>query len=453
MITRRSDWLLAIVLAMSAACATAQSEKPLGYTRFMQGPMVGNVTGDQITIWGRLNGPYTAEIEYATSADFENSRRVSLDAQKEDDYALRWTLRNLEPDTRYYYRFKVAGGAPRYQRDLSPFHTRTGPAPGKKGVFHIAFGSCPRFQLDREQHIWTTIEQHRPDLFFWVGDNIYGDSTDPAILAEEYRRQRDVPALQPLQRTVPQLATWDDHDFGINDYDRRHPRKQGALEVFKRYWANPAYGLPQAPGVFFRYHYGGVDFFFLDVRYYRDPNAEPDLPGKTLLGEAQLQWLRQGLKNSEAPFKVLISGSGWTKAKGPGGDSWSSFLHERYTLFEFIRQQDISGVVFVSGDVHKGELNAIPWSEKGGYDFFELVSSPLGQTPVEINPQMQPEVRLRPVFSRENNFGFIEFDLREEPTLRFSLIGSSGRLAWEPLEIQAKELVNGVASWRSKVLD
>ncbi len=52
-------------------------------------------------------------------------------------------------------------------------------------------------------------------------------------------------------------------------------------------------------------------FFFLDCRYYRDPDVDPDGPGKTMLGKKQLAWLKWELKTSRAPFEVLISGSGW----------------------------------------------------------------------------------------------------------------------------------------------
>jgi alkaline phosphatase D len=444
-------YLSGMVLALTACGLLA--EDPVGYPRFMQGPMVGTVTPDSITIWGRLSGAYRGEIELDTSLDFSDPIFLALSAERERDYVLKWKIEGLEPDTRYYYRFKVEGKVPRYQRGLPAFHTKTAPAEGKKGRFTVAYGSCPRYQLDREQEIWSTIYRFHPDLFFWVGDNIYGDTLDPEILAEEWRRQRDVATLQPVIHSIPQLALWDDHDFGLNDYDRRHPGKAQALEVFERYWANPAYGLPQTPGVFFEYRYGGVDFFFIDCRYYRDPNKEPDHPGKTLLGKGQREWLQGALKRSDAPFKVIISGSGWSKGKGPGGDSWASYLNERDALFDFIRDKEIKGVILLSGDTHRGELNAIPRSEKGGYDFYDLVSSPLGQITNPWDPSRKPEVRIRKVFSREENFGFLEFDLTEDPTMRFTLIGKSGREAWEPLVIRADELVNGVASWQDKIVE
>ncbi len=442
--------IFVLIMLISIRVDDLYSDGPIGYPRFMQGPMVGVVTPDEIIIWGRLNGAFSGQIEYDASKNFIHSSTLALSATKEEDYVLKWKLKGLQPDTRYYYRFKVEGKTPRYQRDLPPFYTKTAPPAGKKGRFSIAFGSGIRYQLDRKQEIWSTVLRFQPDLFFWLGDNIYGDTQDPEMLAEEWRRQRDVATLQPVLHSIPQLALWDDHDFGLNDYDRRHPRKADALKVFKHYWANPAYGLPGTPGVFFKYTYGGVDFFFIDCRYYRDPNIEPDHSRKTLLGEGQREWLQNALVHSKAPFKVILSGTGWSKVKGPGGDSWASYLYERDALFDFIRDNEITGVILLSGDTHVGELNAIPWSEKGGYDFYDLVSSPMAQTPDQTRPDRKPEIRIRRVFTREDNFGLVEFDLTDEPVLRFNLIGTSGREAWKPFVIRADELVNGVTSWKNK---
>ena len=250
-----------------------------------------------------------------------------------------------------------------------------------------------------------------------------------------------------------QLAFWDDHDFGLNDHDRTNPIKKDALQVFKEYWANPAYGLPDAPGVFFKYTYSSVDFFVLDVRYYRDPNLQPDSPAKTMLGKKQLEWLKNGLRGSQAPFKILLSGSGWSKAKGFGGDSWASYLHERNRIFNFIRDNEISGVVLLSGDTHVGELNVIPWSDAGGYDFYDLASSPLGQLSASSWMTRKPEKRVRPVFYKDANFGFIEFNFDDTPTLTFLLIDSSGRNAWTPFILRAGELRDGIKSWPDKIKD
>jgi alkaline phosphatase D len=443
--------LMCVSLASGAAAADRDDD---GYPRLMQGPMVGAVSPNEVMIWLRTSGEYEIAIEYAT--DFEMASVAvseSIVARKANDYTLVITIEGLEPATDYFYRVLVNGEGDKYLKEFPASRFSTAPAIGTAATFRVAFGSCPKFQDDRVQPIWPVISGFDPDLFFWIGDNIYGDTLDPDILREEYRRQRDVNGLQPLLHNVSHLAIWDDHDFALNNHDRTNPIKHQALEVFKQYWANPAYGLPDTPGVFFTYSYGGVDFFFLDDRFYRDPDKAEDTPEKTMLGTAQFTWLQKELAASKAIFKVIISGGGFSKMRGAGGDSWAAFLNERNSLFDFIRDREITGVVLASGDSHIGEINAIPWSDRGGYDFYDLVSSPLAQRNPDAWLHQRPERRIRPVYFRGSNVGVIDFIFDDTPRLMYRLIDIHGRNVWEPFVIRADELVNGVISWPDKVHD
>lgn len=419
-----------------------------GYPRLMEGPMVGGVTPESITLWGRASGELDLEVEYGTDPGLAGSARsVPARATAATDYTARITLSGLAPATRYYYRFRVDGIPDRYR--LMPAWTRTapiGPAP-----FRVAFGSCARHQLDAEQSIFHSIAAAEPDLFFWLGDNVYADTASAWVFAEDYRRQRAIASSQPLLRSVPQLAIWDDHDFGLNNSDRTNPVREAALTAFMNYWANPGFGLPDCPGVFFQYAYGGVDFFFLDGRYYRSPNAEPDGPQKTMLGERQREWLRQALEASRAPFKVLVSGSGWSSQDGPTGDTWAAFMTERDGLFNYIRDRGIEGVFCLSGDTHFGEVTCIPWSQRGGYDFYDLVSSPLAQATGTSFLYSEPELRIRAPYFRDVNFGLLDFRWEPEPGMQFTLHDARGDRAFEPLTLTPAELRNGVVSWRTKI--
>jgi alkaline phosphatase D len=316
----------------------------------------------------------------------------------------------------------------------------------------VALGSCARLDDDPVQPIWSVVERLEPDLFFWLGDNVYADTLDPDIIAEEYRQQRDVPNYQRTLQETPHLGIWDDHDFGLNDHDRTNPIRQQSLDVFRRYWPNPAYGTDAAPGVYFKYAYGGVDFFFIDCRYYRDPDAAPDGPDKTMLGEGQRAWLAKELRASEAPFKVLICGSPWNIGYGPGGDSWVSFLNERDALFDFIRDEKIGGVFLVAGDTHWAELNCIPRAEQGGYDLYEIISSPLAQATWDTAYQTVPEKRIRPLITQASNAGFLDFDLTASPPkVTMSLITQYGRQPWEPVTLTADELHGTQSTWEKKI--
>src|SRR5262245_10992979 len=88
----------------------------------------------------------------------------------------------------------------------SPQHPRDEP------LSRIAFGSCAR-QSD-PQPIWDAVLAAKPQLFILLGDNIYGDSQDMAVLRAKYEQFNEVPSFKKLRQTTPLVATWDDHDYG-----------------------------------------------------------------------------------------------------------------------------------------------------------------------------------------------------------------------------------------------
>lgn len=452
MITRRLVQGGMAALVLMPWRVFGQSAK--GNFRLIQGPLIGAIGPDHVSIRVRSSARTDASVVYGTRADLVGAKQSAAIAVGPDNhYFAQFDIKGLSPATRYYYRIVLDGKLGRLLRDAPADSFVTAPLAGSRTAFSVGFGSCASVEYFPEQPIWNAIERAAPDLFLWLGDNVYHDTLEPEIMDAMWAKQLSLPNLQPLLRTVPQLSIWDDHDFGLDNHDRTNPAKEFALESFKRNWANPAYGLPDTPGVFYKFTYANVDFFMLDGRYYRDPNALPDGPTKTFLGARQLQWLKDGLKASRADFKILACGSGWSNAKGPGGDTWSSALTERNALFDFIRDEKIAGVVLLSGDTHIGELNAIPWSEKGGYDLYDLVSSPLANGHSASFLDRRPERRIRQVFFAGMNFGMLNFDSSAEPTLTFSLHGESGRYAqgFSPMTLKASELRNGVSTWLEKM--
>lgn len=424
-----------------------------GYPRLLHGPMPGAVGQRDIQLWMRASGRYAVQVQYGRRPDLDGAQlSAPVNAGPEDDFVARVRLEGLEPGSTYYYRPWVDGGPAKYMDNIPPFRFATAPAGAAR--FRLGFGSCARWQEYPQQPIWNALDRWEPDLFFWLGDNIYADTVEPGIMSDLYKLQRAVPEYQDFGSRVPQLAIWDDHDYGLNNSDLDNPMREQSLALFQRYWANPAYGTAQTPGVFFRYEYGGVDFFFLDNRYYRDPNEQPDGPGKSHLGQAQLAWLKAGLKASTSPFKLLVIGGGWSHNPAAfGEDNWTSYRNERDSLFNFIRDEDIGGVMLMSGDIHRAEANCIPWSAEGGYDLYEFASSGLAQNTPMPEAIETPEIRLREPFTGGHNAGLVEFDMtRDDPVARFNVVNSAAQTTWdEPITVRASELRNGVASWRGKV--
>ena len=50
----------------------------------------------------------------------------------------------------------------------------------------IAFGSCG--SQNNELPIFNTVATHQPDLFIFLGDNIYGDTEDMQVLRNKYNQ-------------------------------------------------------------------------------------------------------------------------------------------------------------------------------------------------------------------------------------------------------------------------
>lgn len=424
------------LLGAAAGAGWLEQLRAQTYPRILQGPMVGDTSADSTVLWMRASDAHRIEVEYSTDPALKSAvRSVAVEASTADDYIVRVPLQGLSPATSYSYRVLLDGKPDRYARTARVFRTLpSGPAP-----LRLAFGSCARRILDGRQPIFEAIAAAQPDGFFWVGDHVYIDSYAPMAFEHEYQLQRSMPSAQAMLSAVPQWAIWDDHDYGLNNGDRTSPVRELALNTFKKYWANPAYGLPEAPGVFFRKRIAHVECFFLDGRSHRDPSDQADGANKTQLGVVQKAWLKQSLRESDAVFKLLIAGGGWaTNGGGKFEESWGAYRAERDELFDFIRDERVGGVVLLSGDVHRGELNRVPRQAQGGYDLTELVSSPLAQPTRSASDNLQAEARVRSPYDGGSNFGLLQFD--GESSLTLNLHDVQGRPVWEPLRLDAREL-------------
>jgi len=144
------------------------------------------------------------------------------------------------------------------------------------------------------------------------------------------------------------------------------------------FWPNPAYGEADNPGVYFRFSSGDVDFFMTDDRYHRDPNNAPEDGKKSYLGAKQFEWLKRELLASKAKIKVIGSG-GEFETQGVAA-SWASFRRERDELFKFIEENQITGVLLLSGDRHFTAAYQVIGK------FIEVTSGPLGSRNSTFRP-------------------------------------------------------------------
>lgn len=266
-----------------------------------------------------------------------------------------------------------------------------------KPLSRIAFGSCAR--QDRPQPIWDAVVETRPELFIFLGDNIYADTEDMDVMRAKYRQLGEQPGYVKLKKACPIIATWDDHDYGANDAGAEYPRKRESQQIFLDFFGvgkdDPR---RKQEGVYSAQVYGPpgkrVQVVLLDGRYFRSPlktgfkAGEPGegyrgkyFPstedGATMLGETQWRWLEQQLK---VPAEVRLIGSGiQVVADEHGSETWGNFPNERRRLFKLIRDTKAEGVILLSGDRHLAEISrlSVKRSEGVGYPLFDITSSSL----------------------------------------------------------------------------
>jgi alkaline phosphatase D len=115
---------------------------------------------------------------------------------------------------------------------------------------------------------------------------------------------------------------------------------------------------------------GDEDFFY---RLQYAPYTSSD---STLLGEEQWKWLEQELRK---PADVRIIGSGSQFGITYNGyESWANFPHEQQRLLNLVKSTRANGVLFISGDVHYGEISRL--TTAGQYPIYDVTSSGLSSS-------------------------------------------------------------------------
>jgi len=105
-------------------------------------------------------------------------------------------------------------------------------------VSRIALGSCAK--QDRPMPIWSAVSGFKPDVLLMLGDTIYGDTEDMAVLRGKYDLLAADRGFGAIRNTVPLVAIWDDHDYGVNDGGREYPMRKESQQLFLDFFGIPA---------------------------------------------------------------------------------------------------------------------------------------------------------------------------------------------------------------------
>jgi alkaline phosphatase D len=303
-------------------------------------------------------------------------------------------------------------------------------------ISRIAFGSCQT--QDEPLPILRTVLEWEPELFIYLGDNIYGDTNDMAVLEAKYAKLGAKKDFAALRANVPAIATWDDHDYGANDAGKDYPFRKESKDIFLKFWNEPNPSpRRERDGIYASYRFEDksvgktLQIILLDTRSFRDPplvspltswknDYLPDTdPTKTILGDVQWKWLEERLKEP-ADLRVIGSSIQFSHEYN-GWESWTNFPRELLKMVDLIKSTKANGVVFISGDVHWGELSVL--RPKDCYPIYDLTASGLNRDWDIVEPNRN---RVGEACS-DFHFGMLDIDWSGSPSVTFRIHDMTGR--------------------------
>ncbi|MCF8225781.1 MAG: alkaline phosphatase D family protein [Bacteroidales bacterium] len=314
-----------------------------------------------------------------------------------NDFIIRKRVLGLDPDRRYFYRAKavIPDGTIEYSR-TGLFRTlplfdaekeiRFAIATGFNYEHYYGLDTSRNRQFRHEPRMlgavgedsifgfeaFETVMKISPDFFIANGDVVYYDkpSSDPEMWARsmeemqaKWHRYFSMPRNREMCLEVPVYFLKDDHDHRYNDCDTTdergsEPSSKLGIEVFKQQVpvTDP---LDENAKTYRTIRMGKhLQVWFMEGRDYRSPNSIKDTIGKTIWGEEQKNWLMQGLLESDATYKIMISP---TPMVGPD-DAYKKDNHtnpggfrtERDEFFCFLKENGLigNGFYIICGDRH-----------------------------------------------------------------------------------------------------
>jgi alkaline phosphatase D len=416
-----------------------------GQPQITHGIQIGDVSNDRAIVWSRTDRPARMVVEYSFTPDFKQSKVIpGLSAIQNTDYTARIELTGLPSGQDVF--IKVLFQDLDNYRSLSEAsfgYFRTAPTGAKNIRFLWSGDTCGQgWGINPDiggMKIYETMRLTDPDFFIHCGDSIYADCPIPEtqlipstgeiwrnIVTPEVSKVAETLAefrgrykynlldhnLRRFNAEVPTIRLWDDHEITNNwspskdllDDDRYTEKNIGTL-VSRGTVAALEYSAIRYPSnisqrIYRKLPYGSLlDVFVLDMRSYRGANNHnrQKKPGvdTAYLGREQLDWLKAGLKNSKAVWKVIAADmpiglqleDGLDYHHRPQFDNFANgdgpVLGREFEIAEllaFTRQENITNMVWFTADVHYCAAHIYDPAKavfKNFEPFWEFVSGPL----------------------------------------------------------------------------
>lgn len=441
----------------------------LGNLRSLQNVAAGDTTQTSSVLWTRSSAPGTVTFEYSDNPDFSNAHQIAVTVSN-PTLPVKVEISDLNPGTEYFYRATDSLGASAAGtfRTAAAIGTRNGLSFGVAGDWRGELSPYPAISNADQSNLQFFLEFG--DTIYADFPSPAVPLTQATTLEEFRAKHNEVYSARfglntfgDLRSATSILAVIDDHEV-TNDFaggapainDPRFQTTTGlindtalfedGLQAFQEY--NPIRdefygntGNPRTDGErrLYRYNTYGSDAasFVLDLRSFRD-EALPDVTDpsnpaqvgaflarsfdldpatgqptarRTLLGQPQLQDLKQDLLNAQSngiTWKfIMVPEPIQNLGIAAASDRFEGYAAERNEILKFINDNQIKNVVFVTADIHGTVVNNLTYQLAPGQaqiptSAFEISTgsvafdAPFGPTVVDLATQLKlltPEQR------------------------------------------------------------
>lgn len=398
----RRTFLVGGLAAAGAPLIGATPANALAYP-FTLGVASGEPTADGFVLWTRLaprplnadglggmpNTPVTVEWQVGLDQAFSQlAASGSATAVQTSAHTVHVEVAGLQPDREYWYRFRADGHISQVGR------ARTAPALGSGSALTMAFASCAHYETGYYT-AYRRMAEDRPDLILHLGDYIYegaaatgrvrthSPSAEITNLANYRVRhalyKMDVD-LQAAHAAAPWLVVWDDHEVENNYANLVRQEGQAPAgdfrarreAAYRAYYEHMPLRSAQAPvrenmQLYRRVNWGGLaTFHMLDTRQYRSDQAcgdgsqncpDADAPTRSLTGNAQEQWLLDGMGQRFGTWDILGQQVFFAQRLAADGkrsmDAWDGYTANRKRIQDGWQARGNTSTVVLTGDVHR----------------------------------------------------------------------------------------------------
>ncbi|CAN5270506.1 hypothetical protein BH09BAC1_BH09BAC1_20150 [soil metagenome] len=408
----------ALVYCCLFACLLLAGGWPLYAQTIVQGPAFGAMTHQSAKVYLRTLKPATLKIEWTADSLFTTVNSTVGQSRQLLDNSVILSITGLQPDTKYYYRLFADG-----VQDTITAWFRTFPAPGQRGDFTFVTGSC---QETENMKVFNAIPLNQPYFLLHTGDFTYPDyqiapdySAHYQKIAYSYQKKYDEKVMKQMLHTIPIDYIYDDNDYVggsggryVKDYNSQNSmlffntENKIWTDSFPDFWRGncikgymdffPGYEMVDTSnGIFHSFKFGNAEFFFLD-RCANTPHGNSygfKWDGKrkkftyepaddhVLFGKVQMDWLKNGLKNSTADWKFIVSGVplnrniqilinaglrlqniGWKDNNGfrlatGFTQYWAGHPAEINDFYDWLGKENVKDIVVISGDTHHNVMD------------------------------------------------------------------------------------------------